>query len=438
MLSYTETLDYLYGCVPMFQNLGAGAYKPGLDNTLTISSYFENPHKELKNCIHIAGTNGKGSTAHTLAAVLQSAGYRTGLYTSPHLLDFRERIRVNGQPVSKEYVCEFIDKFRESEELQSLAPTFFELTTIMAFRYFADMDVDVAVIETGLGGRLDCTNIITPVLCIITNISLDHTVLLGHDEVSIAREKAGIIKPGVPVVVGRATGEVRKVFEEVAAANHSQFIVAAESDVLESVEMKTESLKYLGSEWGDIHGELHGECQKENGRTILAALHLLKNQFPKIDADAVAEGFAHVCDLTGLAGRWMEIAKSPVRIICDTGHNPGGWEYLGESLSQIDNLRLVLGFVNDKDLSTITRYLPRNGKYYFATPSVKRGRPASDTVAEASAHGIQGQAFDTVAEAFEAALSDSKQDDTIFVGGSTFVVADFLAIPEINRKVNRG
>ncbi|MBD5233036.1 MAG: bifunctional folylpolyglutamate synthase/dihydrofolate synthase [Bacteroidales bacterium] len=428
MLTYQETLDYLYGCVPMFQNLGAGAYKPGLGTTLAISEYFGNPHKALKKCIHIAGTNGKGSTAHTLAAILQSAGYKTGLYTSPHLLDFRERSRVNGVPVDEDFVCRFTDKFIQSEELRSLAPTFFELTTIMAFRYFADMDVDVAVIETGLGGRLDCTNIITPCLSVITNISLDHTALLGHTEEAIAGEKAGIIKPSVPVVIGRAEGAVLNVFRKAASDNNSPLLLASDADVCTDIEVEADALIYKGTEWGDVRGELHGECQKENGKTILTALSLLKEQFLKIDSEAVKRGFSNVCSLTGLAGRWMQISETPVKIICDTGHNPGGWEYLGKSLNKIGNLHLVLGFVNDKDLSTITDYMPNGAKYYFATPSVKRGRPAEETQAEAAKHGIEGKAYASVAEAFKAAQSSAKEGDTIFVGGSTFVVADFLSL----------
>ncbi len=427
MLSYKETLDYLYGCVPMFQNLGAGAYKPGLDNTLAISRHFGDPHRQLKAAVHIAGTNGKGSTAHTIAAVLQAAGYRTGLYTSPHLLDFRERIRVDGRPVDEDFVRRFVAEYMASDELTALHPTFFELTTIMAFKYFAESEVDVAVIETGLGGRLDCTNIINPVLSIITNISLDHTALLGKTEAAIAGEKAGIIKAGVPVVIGRAAGEVLKVFKAKAASTGSELHLAEKSGACTSATMTADSIIYEGTAWGTVRGELHGECQKENGRTILTALGLLSGQFPKIDAEAVRKGFANVCALTGLAGRWMQISERPVRVICDTGHNPGGWEYLGPALGAIEELHMVLGFVNDKDLGTITDYVPRHARYYFAKPSVERGRPAADTAAEAARHGINGTAYGTVAEAFAAAKAAASEGATIFVGGSTFVVADFLA-----------
>lgn len=436
-MTYQETLDFLFSQVPMFQNLGAGAYKPGLATTLAIADAFGNPHKELKAAIHIAGTNGKGSTAHTIAAVLQAAGYRTGLYTSPHLLDFRERIRVDGRPVDEKYVCDFVARFIADDALTALHPTFFELTTIMAFRYFADRDVDVAVIETGLGGRLDCTNIIMPELSIITNISLDHTALLGHTPEAIAHEKAGIIKPGVPVVIGRAEADVREVFTAKAAECGSHIEFASDNPLYTSATPQNDTIRYTGTPWGDINGELSGECQTENAATILAALKILEKRFEHINARAVAQGFANVCAMTGLAGRWMTVETAPVRVICDTGHNPGGWEHLGKTLQQLADtgaLHLVLGFVNDKDLGTITEFMPRNARYYFATPSVARGRDARDTAAMAAEHGIAGDACGSVADAYKAARTAAKDGDTIFVGGSTFVVADFLAFKKEGRE----
>lgn len=430
-MNYKETLEFLYSQVPMFQNLGAGAYKPGLDTTLTLARHWGEPQKSLRSTIHIAGTNGKGSTAHTLAAVLQSAGYRTGLYTSPHLLDFRERIRVDGQPVSENFVVKFVDEYLRQPDLQALHPTFFELTTVMALRWFADSDVDVAVIEVGLGGRLDCTNIINPSLCVITNISLDHMALLGGTEPEIAHEKAGIIKPDVPVVIGNANGEVREVFANKASEAGAPIVFACDRAYFDSAERAGDMVKYRNTAWGDIEGELMGECQSENAATILAALEVLRHRFPRIDTAAVCRGFSSVCSLTGLMGRWMTVSGSPVRVICDTGHNIGGWHHLGPTLASIADagrLGMVLGFVSDKDINAIVDTFPRNARYYFASPSVKRGRPSEETAAVAREHGIEGRAFASVADAYATALADAGEGDTVFVGGSTFVVSDLLAL----------
>lgn len=432
-MTYQETLDFIYSQVPMFQNLGAGAYKPGLDTTLRLCEHWGNPHLSLNRCIHIAGTNGKGSTAHTTAAILQSAGYRTALYTSPHLLDFRERIRVDGKPVSKEFVVDFVAEFLRTPELVALHPTFFELSTVMAFRYFADCNVDVAVIEVGLGGRLDCTNIITPLASVITNISLDHKALLGNTEPEIAREKAGIIKSGIPAIVGHATGEVRRVFEDKASAVHAPIVFAEDSPAFAEAVFEEGCIRYNGTAFGDFRGELCGECQKENTNTILHVLETVRPYFPKIDAEAVSKGFAEVCELTGLMGRWMQRTLGDVRVICDTGHNIGGWEHLGPSLSDMaecGELHMVLGFVNDKDIDAIVNCFPRNAKYYFCTPSVNRGRAAEETAAIAAGHGISGTAYETVREACEAAVKAAHPGATVFVGGSTFVVADYLAISQ--------
>lgn len=428
-MTYQETLDYLFVQVPMFQNLGAGAYKPGLDTTLKLAAHFGNPHREL-TCIHVGGTNGKGSTASTLAAVLQAAGYKVGLYTSPHLMDFRERIRVDGETVSKEFVVDFVAEYLANPALTALSPTFFELTTIMAFSWFASRNVDVAVIEVGLGGRLDCTNIITPVLSVITNISLDHTALLGDSEELIASEKAGIIKPGIPVVIGAAEGGVRRVFEEKAASVSAPIIFAANQNLYDQAIINNNGIDYKGTEWGDFKGELCGDCQRENAATVLASLDILKKHFPATNSAAVAKGFGHVCELTGLAGRWMEICHSPARVLCDTGHNIGGWRWLGPALTRLatsGTLHMVLGFVNDKDVTAIMGQMPHHARYYFATPSVARGREASSTAETAKAQGLEGSAYQSVADAFAAAKSQAVEGDTIFVGGSTFVVADLLA-----------
>lgn len=432
-MTYQETLDFIYSQVPMFQNLGAGAYKPGLDTTLRLCEHWGNPHLKLSRCIHIAGTNGKGSTAHTTAAILQSAGYRTALYTSPHLLDFRERIRVDGKPVSKDFVVDFVAEFLRTPELVALHPTFFELSTVMAFRYFADCDVDAAVIEVGLGGRLDCTNIITPLVSVITNISLDHKALLGNTEPEIAREKAGIIKSGIPAIIGHAKGDVRCVFEDKATAVQAPIVFAEDSPAFHKAVPESDCIEYRDTIFGDIRGELSGECQIENANTILHVAEAIKHYFPKIDAVAVRKGFAEVCELTGLMGRWMQRTVGEVRIICDTGHNIGGWEHLGPSLAALaerSELHMVLGFVSDKDIDSIVNCFPLKARYYFCCPSVSRGRAAEETAAVAAGHGITGEPYKTVGDACRAAIKEAHPGATIFVGGSTFVVADYLAISQ--------
>lgn len=428
-MNYEETIDFLFKRTAMFQKQGNGAYKPGLATTLALAHAWNNPHRAFRT-IHVAGTNGKGSTAHTIAAVLQSAEYKVGLYTSPHLLDFRERIRVNGQMVDRDFVVEFVAKYLASPELTALSPSFFELVTIMAFAWFAKQKVDVAVIEVGLGGRLDSTNIITPELSVITNISLDHTALLGNTEPEIAGEKAGIIKPGVPVVVGEAQGEVRRVFEQKAKQEGSCIVFAQDRKCFDECERIGNRMLYRGTPWGDVEGELSGACQSLNAATIMTALGILSDKF-NFSADDVKHGFAHVCELTGLMGRWMEVASSPVRIVCDTGHNVGGWQYLGRSLADIaakGRLHVVIGFVNDKDIAHIVEFLPRQAMYYFVCPGVERGRESASTAAYCVAAGLQGRAYGAVAEGVEAARSAALPGDTIFVGGSTFVVADFLAM----------
>ena len=427
-MTYEETLDYLYTQTPMFQSIGAGAYKPGLDTVRALSEMFGNPHKRLRT-IHVGGTNGKGSTAHTLAAVLQSAGYKVGLFTSPHLIDFRERIRVNGKMIPAEKVTDFVDRFIGNGG-EKLRPSFFELTTIMAFEYFAASEVDVAVIEVGLGGRLDSTNIITPDLAVITNISKDHTALLGNTLPEIAAEKAGIIKEEVPVVIGESAGEVRKVFRDTALQRHAPIYFADDIRAFESAVTKDDCITYSGTKWGDLQGELCGDCQTKNAASILCAIDRLVEKGYKIDNKAVAKGFRNVCELTGLAGRWMKLSDHPT-VICDTGHNVGGWQYLGERLQSYgDKLHMVIGFVNDKDISGILAMMPREAHYYFVKPSVNRGLEVEKLVETAKAAGLEGESFATVAEGYKAALSQMKEGDTIFVGGSTFVVADMLALIE--------
>ena len=393
----------------MFQQVGAGAYKAGLENTWALDEHFGYPHRSYRT-IHIAGTNGKGSCSHTLAAILQHAGYRVGLYTSPHLIDFRERIRVNGQPVPEEYVVRFVEE--ERGFFEPLHPSFFELTTAMAFRYFAEEKVDVAVIEVGLGGRLDCTNVIRPDLCIITNISLDHVQFLGDTLEKIAGEKAGIIKPGVPVVIGETTPETRPVFLKKAKEEGAP-IYFAEEEVQE-----------LHSDWDY---ELKGAYQVKNRRTLLAALPLLRGAGYRIREEDVRAGFARVVELTGLMGRWQQLQEHPA-LVCDTGHNVGGIAYIAGQLRQqaCRQLHIVIGMVNDKDIRGVLALLPREAVYYFTQASVKRALPAAELARLAAEAGLKGDCFPDVPSAVRAAQKKSLPEDFIFVGGSTFIVADLL------------
>lgn len=409
-MDYQDTLTYLYNSVPMFQQVGGSAYKEGLENTLTLDAHFEHPHRSFRS-IHVAGTNGKGSCSHTLAAILQEAGYRVGLYTSPHLVDFRERIRINGQPIPEEYVIRFVEQ--ERGFFEPLHPSFFELTTAMAFRYFADEKVDVAVIEVGLGGRLDCTNIIRPDVCIITNISFDHTQFLGDTLAKIAGEKAGIIKSGIPVVIGETTPETKPVFLEKAQTTGAPIYFAEEND---------------REDYPGIEYELKGLYQQKNARTILTALPLLKEAGYRLDGQAVRSGFARVVELTGLMGRWQKLQDSPT-LICDTGHNVGGITYITEQLKQqaYRQLHIIIGMVNDKDIRGVLALLPREATYYFAKASVKRALPESELQELAEAAGLEGHCYPNVPAAVRAAQEKSLPEDFIFVGGSSFIVADLLA-----------
>ncbi|WP_277121138.1 folylpolyglutamate synthase/dihydrofolate synthase family protein [Bacteroides ndongoniae] len=409
-MDYQHTLEYLYNSVPMFQQVGSSAYKEGLENTLALDEHFGHPHRNFRT-IHVAGTNGKGSCSHTLAAILQEAGYRTGLYTSPHLVDFRERIRVNGQPVPEEYVIRFVEE--ERSFFEPLSPSFFELTTAMAFRYFADQKVDVAIIEVGLGGRLDCTNIIRPDLCIITNISFDHTQFLGSTLAQIASEKAGIIKQDIPVVIGETTPETRPVFAEKAQAVQAPICFAED---------------HVPEEYSDMDYELKGLYQEKNRRTLLTALPLLKKAGYHLSEQAIRNGFAHVCELTGLMGRWQKLQDAPT-LICDTGHNVGGITYIAEQLKQqtYRKLHIVMGMVNDKDIRGVLALLPRDADYYFTKASVKRALPEAELARLANAVGLQGECYPDVPTAVRAAQEKSLPEDFIFVGGSSFIVADLLA-----------
>ncbi|HJD10039.1 MAG TPA: bifunctional folylpolyglutamate synthase/dihydrofolate synthase [Candidatus Phocaeicola caecigallinarum] len=425
-MDYQETLTYLYNSAPLFQQVGSAAYKEGLENTYTLDEYFGHPHRRFRT-IHIAGTNGKGSCSHTLAAILQSAGYKVGLYTSPHLVDFRERIRINGTPVSQQFVIEFVEKHRHFFE--PLHPSFFELTTAMAFLYFAEQAVDIAVIEVGLGGRLDCTNIIQPDLSLITNISFDHVQFLGNTLAQIAGEKAGIIKLHTPVVIGETTPETKPVFLDKALSVDAPIIFAEEEHLLYNASHEANgNYLYQTADYADLKGELGGLCQEKNTNTLLSALRQLKQTGYRFSETDVRNGFAHVCELTGLQGRWQRLANHPT-VICDTGHNVGGIRYIAEQLSRqhYDRLRIVIGMVNDKDIRGVLALLPTDASYYFTQASVKRALPAEEVQKQASAFGLKGNAYPNVKIALKEALAQSGPQDLIFIGGSSFIVADLLA-----------
>lgn len=428
-MTYEETIQYLFNSAPLFQHIGGAAYKEGLSTTHILDAHFNHPHNQYKT-IHIAGTNGKGSCAHTIAAILQHTGLKVGLYTSPHLVDFRERIRINGEMMPQQYVIDFVEK--ERSFFEPLHPSFFELTTALAFKYFAEQHVDVAVIEVGLGGRLDCTNIISPILSVITNISFDHTQFLGNTLAQIASEKAGIIKHKVPVIIGECNAETRPVFEHKAHEVEAPILFAEDNkEVLSSEfsDLYEHKLRhYTTRSFGDIYGELTGECQIKNANTILCALHSLSKIFSVTHED-ITYAFEHVCEMTGLRGRWQILQEHPT-IICDTGHNTGGWQYLAHQLAQIatsgNKLHIVFGMASDKDIERVMSTLPHEACYYWTKASVKRATSEQTIANIATKYDLHGKTYSNVAEAYEAAINNASTNDYIYVGGSSFIVADLL------------
>ena len=408
-MTYNEAIEILYNQAPMFQNVGKQAYKTGLETTHELDRIFQHPHRRFRT-IHVAGTNGKGSCSHLMAAVLQKSGYKVGLYTSPHLKDFRERIRINGEMISEEAVCEFVELAKPL--IAELRPSFFEITTAMAFRYFAEQEVDVAVIEVGLGGRLDCTNIITPEISIITNISIDHTDLLGATLPEIAREKAGVIKAGVPAVIGERQGEVAQVFVDKAEEVGAPLYFA--SDEMADAELP--------------NCEMKGYYQDKNRRTVLTAIRELRNSGKfDISDEAIVEGFAGVCRLTGIMGRWQMLAENP-RVICDTGHNEAGIQFVVNQLlhEKYTNLRIIIGMVSDKKIDKVLALLPKNAIYYFTKAQMPRALNEIELQKQAGEYGLKGGAYSTIKQAFEQAKIDYVDGDLIFVGGSNFTVAEIL------------
>jgi len=428
-MDYQQTLDYLYSRLPMFTRVGAVAYKKDLHNTIALCNYLNNPQDKFKS-IHIGGTNGKGSTSHMLASILQDAGYKTGLYTSPHLIDFRERIRINGEMIDQDYVVNFTENIRSI--IEELSPSFFEVTVGMAFAYFAEQEIDIAIVEVGLGGRLDSTNIITPELSIITNISLDHTNLLGNTVQEIASEKAGIIKEGVPVIIGEYDSATANVFIDKAKALHSpirfadQVLKVSTSNVLGDILTATVS-DHNSEIYQDLELDLTGSYQLKNVLSVLEAVKLLQDEGYKIPESAIYSGLKNVKVNTGLQGRWQVLGTVPF-IVCDTGHNEAGIKEVIKNLNSLhyDQLHIVLGMVKDKDISAVLSQLPKKAMYYFCSPQLERALSPEDIQEQANSYGLLGNAYTSVFNAFTAAKENASKNDVVFIGGSTFVVAEVL------------
>lgn len=428
-MNYKQTLDYLYGKLPMFTRVGAVAFKKDLHNTIAMCEKLGNPQQKFKT-IHVGGTNGKGSTSHMLAAIFQQAGYKTGLYTSPHLKDFRERIRINGVMVSESFVTDFVEQ--QQDIMEEISPSFFEVTVAMAFSYFAEEQVDIAIIEVGLGGRLDSTNIITPELSVITNISLDHTNILGTTLPEIAMEKAGIIKSGIPVVIGEQQEETTAVFTRKAQETNSQ-ITFADRELQITHLIKKE--KYLNADvllsnkplYQHLESDLNGSYQRKNILTVIQSVLILKEKGYHITDEALYTALKDVKGLTGLQGRWQTLQENPL-IICDTGHNIAGITEVMQNISDTphDQLHMVIGMVKDKDISGVLALLPKDAHYYFCQPELERALPAAELAEEAKKYHLIGDAFPTVQFAFHAAKDNADSNDLVFIGGSTFVVAEVL------------
>lgn len=406
-MNYQEVLDWMFNQLPMFQIQGATAYKNDLSNSILLSDYLGNPEKKL-SCIHVAGTNGKGSTSHFLASILQQAGFKVGLFTSPHLKDYRERIKINGKEISKDFVIDFINTHKFFFEKNHLS--FFEMSVGLAFDYFDKQKTDINIIEVGLGGRLDSTNIISPLVSVITNIGLDHTQLLGNTLTAIAHEKAGIVKKNIPVVIGEYLKETKKIFIEKAEEFHSEIYFA--SDLVN----------------GTYSSDLLGDYQKKNIKTVRQTIQILNDKYNySIAEDDIRNGFLNVIKNTGLKGRWQILSQSPYTV-CDTAHNFDGIKIVMNQIQKhkFDTLHIVLGFVNDKNIDTILEILPKKAKYYFCRPNIFRGLDGQILQLKAANFGLKGQLCISVANAYTEATKMAKSSDFIYVGGSTFVVAEII------------
>ncbi|MBP9016916.1 folylpolyglutamate synthase/dihydrofolate synthase family protein [Porphyromonadaceae sp. NP-X] len=434
-MNYEQTLDYLYSRLPVFHQIGSSAYKPGLENTIRILTALHQPQNSFRS-IHVAGTNGKGSVSHFLSSILQSAGFKTGLYTSPHLVDFGERIRVNGETIDKQFVVDFVENHKSL--IEKVQPSFFEITMAMAFDYFAKSEVDVAVIEVGLGGRLDSTNIIQPELSIITNISFDHEEFLGHTLPEIAAEKAGIIKPHTSVVIGEALSETKPVFMQKALEMNAPIFFSEDSRQVFFERYEENRMWVKTSDGKSYLVGLTGNYQLKNIATVLTAVDQLRKTNFEITEINLKEGLEKVIEKTGLQGRWQIISSSP-KIIADTGHNPGGITFVSQQLKtqQYRTLRMVFGMVNDKDIDTVLTLLPKNGVYYFTQAKIKRAFPSEDLLQKGQLAGLNGKAFSTIEEAIKVALNEADKEDLIFIGGSNYVVGEALSFFGKDEKVNR-
>ena len=431
-MTYQETLDYLIEKLPMFQRTGPAAYKNTLQNTLELDERYGHPHQNFKT-IHVAGTNGKGSVSHMLTSIMQEAGYKTGLYTSPHLKDFRERIRINGQMISEEMVVNWVDQFVKNNSLWKISPSFFELTVAMAFDYFAQQNVDIAIIEVGLGGRLDSTNIITPEISVITNIGLDHTNLLGNTLKEIAAEKAGVIKKNIPVVIGQKQKETQKVFEDKASLGSSPLFFADDEIQIDysMVGIDCKQIMNVNSEnrilFPDLKLDLLGTYQRKNVPAVLKVIELLQKQQWAIKDEHIYEGLANCSRNTGLLGRWQILGNNPL-VVCDTGHNEDGIRAIVEQIKNTayKKLHMVFGTVGDKDPEAILKLLPQDAIYYFTKSSIPRAMDEKVLAEKAKKAGLQGKSYPTVKSAFDTAIANASSNDLVFVGGSTFIVAEIL------------
>jgi dihydrofolate synthase/folylpolyglutamate synthase len=428
-MTYQQTLDFLYSKLPMFTRIGAAALKKDLHNTLEMCARLDHPQHKFKT-IHIAGTNGKGSTSHMLAAILQKAGYKTALYTSPHLKDFRERIRINGKMAPKSFVKKFVND--QKQNIEEIEPSFFEVTVAMAFDYFAKEKVDIAVIEVGLGGRLDSTNIITPELSVITNISLDHTNLLGNTLAEIAFEKAGIIKQNIPIIIGEKHTETIDVFKQKAKKENASIIFAEDqlsitNQTTKQSLLKIDILQKKQLLLPNMALDLTGTYQQKNILTVIQSVLKLRELGFNIPEEAIYQALKNVKKLTGLQGRWQTLNKRPL-IICDTGHNKAGIIEILKNISntKYQNLHMVIGMVKDKDIDGVLTLLPKNATYYFCQPNLERALPANELAQKAAIHHLSGKVFTSVVDAFKNAKEKSNPQDLIFIGGSTFVVAEIL------------
>jgi dihydrofolate synthase/folylpolyglutamate synthase len=426
-MNYNETLNYLYNQMPEYQRIGHVAYKEGLENSLALDKIFNHPHRNFKT-IHVGGTNGKGSTSHLLAAILQESGYRVGLYTSPHLIDFRERIRINGEMIDKQFVIDFVKQYKD--KFEPIMPSFFELTMEMSFLWFSEQKIDVAIVEVGLGGRLDSTNIISPDLSVITNIGLDHIKYLGDTLPKIAAEKAGIIKPHTPVIIGEAGNiEVAQVFIDKANSVEAPLVFSELYMNNFVAERSSSGMLFTADGYKDLNGELRGPAQEKNARTVLTSIEILKEIGYNILKEAVYSGFANVISLTGLLGRWQIVQQEP-KIICDIAHNSHGIQYVVDQLvgERCNKLHIVFGMANDKDIDSVLKILPKNAVYYFTKASIERALNEDLIKEQASIYQLLGSSHPTVSEAIEAAIENADNDDLIFIGGSSFIVADALPI----------